>query len=300
MFGLEGTSGITEPWGSGTAAVEGTQSSFPLTSFQHRVLKPLSHSGSFRVLSFDIQTRHWDVNLLVAQQCDAAQGQHCDGRHQKCPSLEESPPWLCFPLRRAAYLSRVGVGFLRVDAAVVYDVLEGVGHEAPAAALVAVHRGAIHQVLGAQRHQLPCFQLHLSLEGSHSTERPARPAGALQEPALVLSAAFGPTGREGMGRELPTWFFTSVTQPFSLQSTASGAPPRRWYLEVLLCPEGTRSPVRSAATSSLVWEEKQRVVMSLPLSGLTERLGAELPSRCGSSGFGGRPVAFSLNGYVGV
>lgn len=87
----------------------------------------------------------------------------------------------------------------------------------------------------------------------------------------MLNSAFGTAGWDGMGwGEQPTWFFTSVTQPFSLQSMASGAPPRRRYVEVWLCPEGTRSPVRSAATSSLVWGEKQHLVTSLPLIGLTQ------------------------------
>lgn len=54
--------------------------------------------------------------------------------------------------------------------------------------------------------------------------------------------------------ELRTWFFTSVTQPFSRQSTVSGMLPPgcHWYMEDRLCPWGTFSPVSRADTSSLV------------------------------------------------
>lgn len=57
----------------------------------------------------------------------------------------------------------VGVGLLGVDAAVVLDVLEGVIHKAAVAAVVAVRRRAVHQVLLRQRHQVVCLAEVLTL-----------------------------------------------------------------------------------------------------------------------------------------
>ena len=91
--------------------------------------------------------------------------------------------------RSDAYLSRVGVGRIRVNPLVVDDVLESTGHETSTAAFVPVHHGAVNEVLGAQGHQLPRLQLHLGFEGSHGAERPARPTGALQKPQRCSDAA---------------------------------------------------------------------------------------------------------------
>lgn len=88
-----------------------------------------------------------------------------------------------------AYLSRVGVGIIRVNAFVVDDVLESTGHETSTAAFVPIHHGAVDEVLGAQGHQLSRLQLHLGFEGSHGAERPARPTGALQKPQRYSDAA---------------------------------------------------------------------------------------------------------------
>ena len=59
--------------------------------------------------------------------------------------------------RISAHLSAVRVRSVRVDALVVDDVLEGFVHEAAVAAKVSVLAPrTVHQVLGAQVHQLPC------------------------------------------------------------------------------------------------------------------------------------------------
>ena len=50
------------------------------------------------------------------------------------------------------YSAKVRVGFLRVQAAVVLDVLEGLVHQASVAALVALWPGAVHEVLLAEGH----------------------------------------------------------------------------------------------------------------------------------------------------
>ena len=75
-------------------------------------------------------------------------------------------------------LADVGVGSLRVDAAVLPDVLEGVGHVAAAAAIVVGH--TIHQVLGAKGEQLPRLPFQLPLQRAHRAESPARATLALR------------------------------------------------------------------------------------------------------------------------
>lgn len=65
----------------------------------------------------------------------------------------------------------VGVALLHVDAAVVLDVLEGVVHEAAVAAVVAVLRGAVDQVLLRERHQVPRLAEVLALERSRLSQR---------------------------------------------------------------------------------------------------------------------------------
>lgn len=70
---------------------------------------------------------------------------------------------------------------------VVDDVLEGVVHVAAVAAVVAVLSGAVHQVLGAQVHQLPCGLGQQPLQGPRGAEGPAGAAGALRsKPPLDL------------------------------------------------------------------------------------------------------------------
>lgn len=64
------------------------------------------------------------------------------------------------------YLSLIRVGLLRVDAAVLLDVLEGAVHQTSAAAHVAVISGAVDQLLLAQRHQLPGLPVVLAFKGS--------------------------------------------------------------------------------------------------------------------------------------
>lgn len=73
----------------------------------------------------------------------------------------------------ATYGSQVGVGVLRVQAVVVLDVLEGLVHQAPVAALVAFGPRAVHQVLLAQRHQLARLAEVLALQGPRGAEGPA-------------------------------------------------------------------------------------------------------------------------------
>lgn len=59
------------------------------------------------------------------------------------------------PIKPVTHPSRVGVRSIGVDAVVVDDVLEGFVHEAAVAAVVAVFGRTVHQVLGAEVHQLP-------------------------------------------------------------------------------------------------------------------------------------------------
>lgn len=83
-------------------------------------------------------------------------------------------------MKAVAHHSSVGIPRLRVDAAVVDDVLEGSVHVAAVAAVVAVFAGAVHQILGAQVHQLPRGLGQLSLQGPRGAEGPAGATGALR------------------------------------------------------------------------------------------------------------------------
>lgn len=76
-------------------------------------------------------------------------------------------------------LADVGVGILRIYAAVLPDILKGVGHVATTAAVVVGH--TVHQVLRAEREQLPCLPLQLPLQCTHRAEGPARATLALWE-----------------------------------------------------------------------------------------------------------------------
>lgn len=69
---------------------------------------------------------------------------------------------------------------------VVDDVLEGTVHEASVAAVVAVLAGTVHQVLGAEVHQLPCQLGQLTLQGPCSTEGPARATSTLDRKEQLL------------------------------------------------------------------------------------------------------------------
>jgi len=58
-------------------------------------------------------------------------------------------------IKAATHRCSVRVRGLRVDAPVVDDVLEGFVYVAAVAAVVSVLARAVHQVLGAEVHQLP-------------------------------------------------------------------------------------------------------------------------------------------------
>lgn len=123
-------------------------------------------------------------------------------KRASCHNTSMSFPgvFLEFSKRSQAHLSRVGIGFLGLDAAVVDDVLERLRHEPPGASLVPVHPGAIHQVLGAQGHQIPGFQLHLRFQSSHGAEGPAGSAGALGKKKIPGEAQELPQGSPGGSR----------------------------------------------------------------------------------------------------
>lgn len=70
---------------------------------------------------------------------------------------------------------------LRVQAAVLTHVLEGAGHVAAVAAVVAQLPRAVDEVLFAQHHQLPRPVEDEALQGPRGAERPARPAVPLGE-----------------------------------------------------------------------------------------------------------------------
>lgn len=67
-------------------------------------------------------------------------------------------------LLKFPHLSAVGVGLLGVDAPVLLHVAEGVGHVPSSAAIVLFD--AVHQVLGAQVHQLARRLGQLALQGA--------------------------------------------------------------------------------------------------------------------------------------
>lgn len=72
---------------------------------------------------------------------------------------------------RISYLSNVRVSGLRVDAFVRGHVVEGVGHVPASAAVVLFD--AVHQVLGAEVHQLTCLFSQHALESSGRAKGPA-------------------------------------------------------------------------------------------------------------------------------
>lgn len=67
-------------------------------------------------------------------------------------------------LLKFPHLSAVGVGLLGVDASVLLHVVEGFGHVPSSAAVVLFD--AVHQVLGAQVHQLTRRLGQLALQGT--------------------------------------------------------------------------------------------------------------------------------------
>ena len=73
----------------------------------------------------------------------------------------------------------VWVRGLGVDAAIFLDVVEGEVHETSLAAVVALLRGAVDEVLLRERDQLASLLEVLALERAGGAERPARPAHAL-------------------------------------------------------------------------------------------------------------------------
>lgn len=64
----------------------------------------------------------------------------------------------------SVYLSLIRVGIFCVNSFVVFDVFEGVVHQASHAAHVAVGARAVNQLLLAQGHQLPCLPEVLTLQ----------------------------------------------------------------------------------------------------------------------------------------
>ena len=78
---------------------------------------------------------------------------------------------------RLRYLSHVRVDLVRVDASVLLDVVEGVGHVSSAAAVVLFD--AVHQVLRTEVQQLARLLGQLALEGPGRAEGPTGATGAL-------------------------------------------------------------------------------------------------------------------------
>lgn len=85
--------------------------------------------------------------------------------------------YLVVPVFQVSYLSNVRVGFLRIDAPVIFHVTEGVGHVASSAAVVLLH--TVHEVLWAEVHELARLLGQLALESPGRTEGPAGAAGTL-------------------------------------------------------------------------------------------------------------------------
>ena len=88
---------------------------------------------------------------------------------------------------------------LRVQATVFVHVLEGAGHVAALAAVVAQLSGAVDEVLLAQHHQLPGPVEDEPFQGSRGTEGPAGPAVPLREMGTAGGSWNHPkTHRRGM------------------------------------------------------------------------------------------------------
>lgn len=79
------------------------------------------------------------------------------------------------------YRSQVGISLLRVQTAVVLDILECLVHQTAVAALVALGPGTVHQVLLAQGHQLARLPEVLALQSAGGAESPAGAALTLRE-----------------------------------------------------------------------------------------------------------------------
>lgn len=55
-------------------------------------------------------------------------------------------------------LGFIWVGSFRINAFVVYDILEGSPHVASIAPMVSILTGAVNKVLCTERHQFPCLE----------------------------------------------------------------------------------------------------------------------------------------------
>lgn len=88
------------------------------------------------------------------------------GTHWHSSAVSPGPP--AFP-----YHGRVGIDVLRVQATIVVHVLEGAGHVAAVAAVVAQLSGAVNEILLTQHRQLPGPVEDEPLQGPCGTERPA-------------------------------------------------------------------------------------------------------------------------------
>lgn len=84
------------------------------------------------------------------------------------------------------YSAQVGVGFLRVQATIVLDVLECLVHESTVAPLIALGPGAVHQILLAKRHQRARLPEQLALHGPRGAEGPARATLTLKSNATKV------------------------------------------------------------------------------------------------------------------
>lgn len=87
------------------------------------------------------------------------------------------------------YLGLVGVVGVVVNAAVCDDVLEGLVHDAPRAAVVPLLFGTVHQVLRTEGHHPPRGLLQLPLQRSHRAEGPAGTAVPLRDRRLDPAAS---------------------------------------------------------------------------------------------------------------
>lgn len=87
-----------------------------------------------------------------------------------------------------SYLFDVRVRCLRVDASVHGHVSEGVGHVSASAAIVLFN--AVHQVLGAEVHQLSRLLCQHALKSPGRAEGPAGSARTLRTPAQERESFF--------------------------------------------------------------------------------------------------------------
>lgn len=82
---------------------------------------------------------------------------------------------------KTTHPASVRIGLIRVNALVLDDIREGVGHKATPAAMVTIFSGAVHQVLRAEGQQGTRGLLQLTFQSTDRAEGPTRATRTLQQ-----------------------------------------------------------------------------------------------------------------------